>query len=44
MVKTGAQDIAGIARGVDETGGLVLETATGKQVLKGGELRLRLAQ
>jgi len=44
VVKTGAQDIAGIARGVDETGGLVLETATGKQILKGGELSLRLAQ
>lgn len=42
VVKTGAEDIVGIAQGVDDTGGLILETAQGRQVMKGGELSLRL--
>lgn len=43
IVKTGAQDILGIADGVDETGGLRLLGTDGLlQVMKGGELSLRL--
>ena len=41
VIKTGSTDIVGVARGVDTTGGLVLETAAGRQVIKGGELSLR---
>lgn len=39
----GEQKTFGIARGVDETGGLKLETEAGVQVYKGGELSLRLS-
>lgn len=41
VIKTGAVDICGVARGVDSTGGLVLETESGRQVIKGGEMSLR---
>lgn len=42
VIKTGAADIFGVARGVDSTGGLILESAGKTQVIKGGELSLRL--
>ena len=41
VIKTGSADMVGVARGVDSTGGLVLETSLGRQVIKGGELSLR---
>jgi len=41
VIKTGADDIEGIADGVDTTGGLRLLTAHGVQIMKGGELSLR---
>ncbi|MCG8672342.1 MAG: bifunctional biotin--[acetyl-CoA-carboxylase] ligase/biotin operon repressor BirA [Pseudomonadales bacterium] len=40
-VQAGSQQTRGIARGVDKTGGLLLETASGVEVFKGGELSLR---
>ena len=42
VIKTGAADIEGIADGVDETGGLRLLTSTGLQIMKGGEVSLRV--
>lgn len=42
VVKTGAADLEGIADGVDATGGLRIQTATGLQIMKGGEVTLRL--
>ena len=44
VVKTGAADILGIADGVDVTGGLRLLTDSGPQIMKGGEVSLRLQQ
>lgn len=44
VVKTGAEDVVGIAQGVDSTGGLIIETPSGRQVMKGGELSLRLVE
>lgn len=41
VIKTGSADIVGVARGVDVTGGLLLETASGRQIIKGGEMSLR---
>ncbi len=41
-VRTGAENILGVASGVDESGGLLLQTETGIRVMKGGELSLRL--
>lgn len=41
VIKTGAEDIPGIARGVDMSGGIRLETRSGIMVYKGGELSLR---
>jgi BirA family biotin operon repressor/biotin-[acetyl-CoA-carboxylase] ligase len=43
VVSSGEQRIAGVARGVDACGALLLETATGVQTLHGGELSLRPA-
>ena len=43
VIKTGADDIPGIADGVDATGGLRLKTPDGIQIMKGGELSLRLS-
>lgn len=42
-VQAGDQVTRGIARGVDVTGGLKLETAAGVEIFKGGELSLRRA-
>jgi BirA family biotin operon repressor/biotin-[acetyl-CoA-carboxylase] ligase len=42
VIKTGATDVLGIARGVDEAGGLLLDVDGRTQVMKGGELSLRL--
>ncbi|MCP5129206.1 MAG: bifunctional biotin--[acetyl-CoA-carboxylase] ligase/biotin operon repressor BirA [Pseudomonadales bacterium] len=45
VLHTGAQDLAGIARGVDERGALRLETASaGLQTIYGGEISLRRAR
>lgn len=44
LIHQGSQRLAGTARGVDERGALRLETATGIQVLHGGEVSLRPAQ
>lgn len=41
LIKTGADDIAGVADGVDATGGLRLLTDRGIQIMKGGEMSLR---
>lgn len=41
VLDTGAQQMAGIARGVDERGALQLETTTGMQSVYGGEISLR---
>jgi len=43
LLHTGASTLAGTARGVDERGALLLETATGVQTVYGGELSLRAA-
>ena len=42
VIKTGAEDIPGVATGVDRTGGLRLQTPSGELIMKGGELSLRL--
>lgn len=42
VIKTGAVDIEGVADGVDGTGGLRILTPSGLQVMKGGEVSLRL--
>lgn len=42
-VNTGAAQLSGLARGVDERGALRLETATGIQLIYGGEVTLRSA-
>lgn len=41
VIKTGAEDIYGIADGVDDSGGLRLLTNNGLQIIKGGEMTLR---
>lgn len=41
VLDTGARQMAGIARGVDERGALQLETTTGIQAVYGGEISLR---
>ena len=41
VLTAGAQQVAGIARGVDERGALQLETASGVQSVYGGEISLR---
>jgi BirA family biotin operon repressor/biotin-[acetyl-CoA-carboxylase] ligase len=43
VLHTGAREVAGIARGVDQRGALQLETATGMQSVYGGEISLRRA-
>jgi BirA family biotin operon repressor/biotin-[acetyl-CoA-carboxylase] ligase len=44
VLHTGARDLAGIARGVDDRGALQLETATaGTQSIFGGEISMRPA-
>lgn len=42
-IQAGDQQTRGIARGVDKTGGLRLETSQGVEIFKGGELSLRLS-
>lgn len=42
IVRTGARDLEGLADGVDETGGLRLRMASGVEIMKGGEISLRL--
>ena len=41
VLRTGADPVAGIARGVDRRGALQLETASGIQAVYGGEISLR---
>lgn len=41
VLNTGSQQLAGIARGVDERGALQLETTSGVQSVYGGEISLR---
>jgi len=41
IIRTGAEDLVGIADGVDATGGLRLLTPQGPQIIKGGEMSLR---
>ena len=41
VLQSGAKKIAGISRGVDDRGALVLETAQGRQLAYGGEISLR---
>lgn len=44
VLHTGARDMAGVARGVDDRGALQLETSTGgRQSIHGGEISLRRA-
>ncbi len=43
VLHSGAQETAGIARGVDTRGALQLETAAGIQSIYGGEISLRRA-
>ena len=43
VLQTGSRKLAGIARGVDERGALLLETAEGRQPVYGGEITLRTA-
>jgi len=44
ILTTGAEKLAGIARGVDERGALQLETSLGMQSIYGGEISLRVAE
>ncbi|MGB1059658.1 MAG: bifunctional biotin--[acetyl-CoA-carboxylase] ligase/biotin operon repressor BirA [Ketobacter sp.] len=44
VIKTGASDIFGIARGVDSSGGLRLEISGAIQIIKGGEMSLRAVE
>ena len=41
ILQAGSKKLAGIARGVDERGALLLETEQGEQVIYGGEITLR---
>lgn len=41
VIKAGVSDIHGVARGVDQSGGLLLEVGGHLEVIKGGELSLR---
>ncbi len=41
VLDTGSRQMAGIARGVDERGALLLETSSGVQTIYGGEISLR---
>lgn len=41
MLQAGTTQVAGVARGVDQRGALVLETAEGRQAFYGGEITLR---
>ncbi|NCF20427.1 MAG: bifunctional biotin--[acetyl-CoA-carboxylase] ligase/biotin operon repressor BirA [Haliea sp.] len=43
VLHTGPQQLAGVARGVDERGALLLETGQGVQTVYGGEISLRSA-
>lgn len=43
ILDAGATPLAGIARGVDERGALLLETGTGVRAVHGGEISLRAA-
>jgi BirA family biotin operon repressor/biotin-[acetyl-CoA-carboxylase] ligase len=43
VLNTGAAQLAGVARGVDERGALQLETESGIQLVYGGEISLRAA-
>ena len=43
VLTTGPKQVAGIARGVDERGALLLETVSGTQTIYGGEISLRPA-
>ena len=44
ILSTGANQVAGIARGVDDRGALQLETSLGLQSIYGGEISLRSAE
>jgi BirA family biotin operon repressor/biotin-[acetyl-CoA-carboxylase] ligase len=44
ILTTGAEKLAGIARGVDDRGALQLETSLGVQSIYGGEISLRVAE
>lgn len=43
MVDMGNRRVAGVARGVDQRGGLLLETASGIQTIHSGDVSLRVA-
>ncbi|MEH6593009.1 MAG: bifunctional biotin--[acetyl-CoA-carboxylase] synthetase/biotin operon repressor, partial [Halioglobus sp.] len=44
ILSTAADQLGGIARGVDERGALLLETTLGVKTIYGGEISLRVAQ
>ena len=44
IVSSGDRRTAGTARGIDETGALVLDTALGRQVVHGGEVSVRAVE
>ena len=44
VVTSGERRIAGRAAGIDESGGLILETDLGQQVFHGGEVSVRVAR
>ncbi|MDX1733817.1 MAG: bifunctional biotin--[acetyl-CoA-carboxylase] ligase/biotin operon repressor BirA [Halioglobus sp.] len=44
VLDTGSRRLAGVARGVDERGALLLETTSGVQPVYGGEISMRPAQ
>jgi len=44
VIKSGAQDKMGVARGVDDSGALILDTSQGQEKIRGGEVSLRVAQ
>lgn len=44
IVSSGERRTAGTARGIDETGALVVETALGRQIFHGGEVSVRAVE
>ena len=44
ILSAGAEQVAGVARGVDERGALLLETNLGVQPVYGGEISLRASE
>jgi BirA family biotin operon repressor/biotin-[acetyl-CoA-carboxylase] ligase len=44
VLQAGSKKLAGVARGVDERGALLLETDQGRQAVYGGEITLRSGQ